>query len=268
MTWWYAVGAVDTTGGSTKSTHADFSSVGPTAISLRLKPDVSAPGVGVLSSVAGGGWAELSGTSMATPHIAGAAALLRQRHPSWTVEEIKSALLQTGVDSIDESNRPAGPLPGGGVVALQRADHPSSSRSRRRCPGPPAAWPGCDPDGRPRRCRRRCRQLDRRGRDPALAGPRSTRGRPGGRDRPGRGSRSRPPSHVARHRATSMPTSSCDAARTCAASRCGARDRRRSRPPQDPAPRGAGAVPRHDGEPGLVRDPVSHPETPSCSAIR
>ncbi len=120
-----AVGAVDTTGGSTKRTHADFSSVGPTAISLRLKPDVAAPGVDVLSSVAGGGWAELSGTSMATPHVAGAAALLRQRHPSWTVEEIKSALVQTGVDSVDESNRPAGPrFQGGGVVALQRADHP------------------------------------------------------------------------------------------------------------------------------------------------
>ncbi len=118
-----AVGAVDISGA--KRTHADFSSVGPTAISLRLKPDVSAPGVDVLSSVSGGGWAELSGTSMASPHIAGAAALLRQRHPAWTVAQIKSALVQSGVDSVDENGHTAGPrFQGGGVVALQRADHP------------------------------------------------------------------------------------------------------------------------------------------------
>jgi subtilisin family serine protease len=117
------VGAVETNGA--KRIHADFSSVGPTTISLRLKPDVAAPGVDVLSSISGGGWTELSGTSMATPHVAGAAALLRQRHPSWTVAQVKSALVQTGVDSLDESKRAAGPrFQGGGVVALERADHP------------------------------------------------------------------------------------------------------------------------------------------------
>ena len=118
-----AVGAVEITG--TKREHADFSSVGPTTISLRLKPDVAAPGVDVLSSVSGGGWAEFSGTSMASPHVAGAAALLRQRHPAWTVEQLKSALVQSGVDSVDERGRTAGPrFQGGGVVALQRADRP------------------------------------------------------------------------------------------------------------------------------------------------
>jgi Subtilase family len=118
-----AVGAVDTT--TATRMHADFSSVGPTPISLRLKPDVVAPGVDVLSSVSGGGWVTLSGASMASPHVAGAAALLRQRHPGWTVEQIRSALVQTGVDSVDESHRPVGPrFQGGGVVALERADHP------------------------------------------------------------------------------------------------------------------------------------------------
>ncbi len=118
-----AVGAVEITG--TKREHADFSSVGPTTISLHLKPDVAAPGVDVLSSVSGGGWAEFSGTSMASPHVAGAAALLRQRHPAWTVEELKSALVQSGVDSVAERGRAAGPrFQGGGVVALQRADRP------------------------------------------------------------------------------------------------------------------------------------------------
>jgi len=118
------VGAVEVNGTSTR-THADFSSVGPTTISLRLKPDVAAPGVDVLSSISGGGWASLSGTSMASPHVAGAAALLRQRHPGWTVVQIKSALVQSGTDSVDEGGRAAGPrFQGGGVVALQRADRP------------------------------------------------------------------------------------------------------------------------------------------------
>jgi subtilisin family serine protease len=118
-----AVGAVDIDGSS--RAHAEFSSVGPTTISLRLKPDVAAPGVDVLSSISGGGWAEFSGTSMAAPHVAGAAALLRQRHPTWTVEQLKSALVQSGADSAQSQNRIAGPrFQGGGVVALARADRP------------------------------------------------------------------------------------------------------------------------------------------------
>ena len=119
-----SVGAVEISGSPVTRTHAEFSSVGPTTISLRLKPDVAAPGVDVLSSVPGG-WAESSGTSMAAPHIAGAAALLRQRHPDWGVEQLKSALVQSGVDAVDEREKAAGPrFQGGGVVALLRADQP------------------------------------------------------------------------------------------------------------------------------------------------
>jgi subtilisin family serine protease len=120
-----SVGAVDISGNPMTRTHAEFSSVGPTTMSLRLKPDVAAPGVDVLSSVPGGGFTELSGTSMAAPHIAGAAALLRQRHPDWNVEQLKSAVVQSGVDAVDGRDRPAGPrFQGGGVVALTNADQP------------------------------------------------------------------------------------------------------------------------------------------------
>jgi subtilisin family serine protease len=102
--------------------HADFSSVGPTPISLRLKPDVAAPGVGILSSVPDG-WSPLSGTSMAAPHVAGAAALLKERHAEWTVAQIKSALVQSGRD-IGDDGIAAPQFQGGGVVALPRADRP------------------------------------------------------------------------------------------------------------------------------------------------
>ncbi len=76
---------------------AYFSSAGPTPVSLQMKPDVTAPGVDVVSSLPTSSvtWGLLSGTSMATPHVAGAVALLLERHPNWTVAEIKSALVQT-----------------------------------------------------------------------------------------------------------------------------------------------------------------------------
>ena len=118
------VGAVDATGSTPRATHAEFSSVGPTTISLRLKPDVAAPGVDILSSVPAG-WSSYSGTSMASPHVAGAAALLVQRHPSWTVAQVKSAFVQTGTDASNGDDIPIGPsFQGGGVVALSRADTP------------------------------------------------------------------------------------------------------------------------------------------------
>jgi subtilisin family serine protease len=118
------VGAVAIAGNPVTRVHADFSSVGPTTISLRLKPDVAAPGVDVVSSVPGG-WESFAGTSMAAPHVAGAAALLAQRHPDWTVAQVKSALVQTGTDATGERRERLTPtFQGGGVVALARADRP------------------------------------------------------------------------------------------------------------------------------------------------
>jgi subtilisin family serine protease len=107
---------------------ADFSSGGPTPVSLQLKPDVSAPGVGITSSLPpgqGGPWGQLGGTSMASPHVAGAAALLKERHPTWTVEQIKSALILTGDPVRDSTGHEVSVLrEGGGEIDLPRADNP------------------------------------------------------------------------------------------------------------------------------------------------
>ena len=105
---------------------AGFSSAGPTPYSLRFKPDVSAPGVSILSSVPVhlGSWDFLDGTSMASPHVAGAAAVLRQRHPTWTVAQIKSALVLTG-NPVRMKGREVPPTrEGGGMIWLPRADQP------------------------------------------------------------------------------------------------------------------------------------------------
>jgi hypothetical protein len=96
-------------------------------MSVQMKPDVSAPGVSILSSLPAsqGTFGPLSGTSMAAPHVAGAAALLKERHPAWTVAQIKSALEQTGDPAHSASGAEAPTTrEGGGLVDLPRADVP------------------------------------------------------------------------------------------------------------------------------------------------
>ncbi len=100
---------------------ADFSSGGPRLGDSANKPDVSAPGVNIVSTAVGLGYkgTTLSGTSMAAPHVAGVAALVRQRHPTWSPEAIKAVIVGTAVKTkVDPYNTR---LAGSGMVQPRRA---------------------------------------------------------------------------------------------------------------------------------------------------
>ncbi len=84
---------------------ADFSSAGPTN-DYRLKPDVSAPGVNVLSSVGSSAYVEMSGTSMACPTVSGLAALVIQAHPDWTAHDVRSAVINYADPQADLKGNP------------------------------------------------------------------------------------------------------------------------------------------------------------------
>ena len=114
-------------GDGTRPDHiAYFSAGGPAPVSLLFKPDVTAPGVDVLSSVPAHDFETLDGTSMAAPHVAGAAALIVQRHPTWTVQQVKSALASTGhaVHPTGRSGEVSTLREGGGRIDLARANQP------------------------------------------------------------------------------------------------------------------------------------------------
>jgi subtilisin family serine protease len=82
-------------------TFASFSSGGPRSGDSGLKPDLSAPGVSIMSTASGtGNLGEiLSGTSMASPHVAGSAVLTVQAHPTWKADDVRASLVNTGLPS-------------------------------------------------------------------------------------------------------------------------------------------------------------------------
>ena len=121
-----APSAITAAAATTEARMAGFSSVGPTPISRQLKPDLSAPGVQILSSVPAreGTWAGSSGTSMAAPHVAGAAGLLTQRHPTWSVAQVKSALALTARPAFAGSGEALTTRQGAGFIDVLKADQP------------------------------------------------------------------------------------------------------------------------------------------------
>ncbi|MCX7544111.1 S8 family serine peptidase [Marinicella sp. S6413] len=108
---------------------ADFSSRGPSPFEYN-KPDVAAPGVNILAAYTNSGgtepdYAVISGTSMAAPHNAGAAALLIERNRDWSVAEVKSALMMKAVTAgvmKEDGTTPADPLDmGAGRIQVDNA---------------------------------------------------------------------------------------------------------------------------------------------------
>jgi subtilisin family serine protease len=107
----------------------DFSSRGPSTTTGGdiLKPDIAAPGNDVVAATAppfahGRLWDFMSGTSMASPHIAGIGALIMARHPDWTPAEIKSAIMTSAGDTVSSANDPF--AQGAGFVAPNGAADP------------------------------------------------------------------------------------------------------------------------------------------------
>ncbi|WP_257348140.1 S8 family peptidase [Pseudalkalibacillus decolorationis] len=101
-------------------TIASFSSKGPGRAISGFKPEISAPGFDINSADFGTGdeGTLKSGTSMAAPHIAGVAALLRQLHPNWNSEEIKSLIMNTSTP-IQDLNDKVYPLSRQGAGRVQ-----------------------------------------------------------------------------------------------------------------------------------------------------
>ncbi len=100
---------------------SNFSSWGPTSDTLVIKPQISAPGGSILATwpLEGTGYAILSGTSMATPYVSGALALLKSQFPSASVQELREKLQSTaGTVSYvyDKSLRASIAQQGGGLI--------------------------------------------------------------------------------------------------------------------------------------------------------
>ncbi|MDP9118827.1 MAG: S8 family serine peptidase, partial [Actinomycetota bacterium] len=114
----------------------DFTSGGPARLTSDLKPDISAPGFNIAAAAVGTGneAIELSGTSMAAPHVSGVATLLRQLHPSWSPAQIKAVLMNQANRNM-KNNDLTTPV-SATVMGAGRVDAFQSARAKS------VAWPG------------------------------------------------------------------------------------------------------------------------------
>ena len=138
-----AVSAVDGRDGL-----ASFSSRGPRVGDGGLKPDLAAPGVDITAArssdstlpVVAGQYTTASGTSMATPHVAGGAAIVAQQHPTWSGQQIKATLMASAhrVPDLDVYAQGAGRLDVGAAVGQTLSTTPASLSFGRQ------SWPHAD----------------------------------------------------------------------------------------------------------------------------
>jgi len=107
------------------------SSRGPRRNGAGAKPEVSAPGTSIISAGMGTGIASatISGTSMATPHVAGSMAVLRQLHPTWSVEELKALLMNTANHDLFTGNSGTGSKFAVARIGAGRVDLKDASES-------------------------------------------------------------------------------------------------------------------------------------------
>ena len=130
-----AVAAVDA-----DDQRAYFSSRGPRVGDNHIKPEISAPGVDIVAAAPGGDYATMAGTSMATPHVAGAAAILAGQHPDWTGAQLKAALMDSakpaGEDTLYEQ--------GAGRVDVARAVTQPVAADVAAIDFPVQRWPHAD----------------------------------------------------------------------------------------------------------------------------
>jgi subtilisin family serine protease len=105
---------------------AGFSGQGPTDVDFRVKPDVVAPGVNVLSSTPANSCKEPpcfafnQGTSMASPHLAGSAAVVLSQHPAWSAAEVRSAIVNTADQNVLKTFTTAAPATDVNVIGAGR----------------------------------------------------------------------------------------------------------------------------------------------------
>ncbi|GAA3783318.1 S8 family serine peptidase [Plantactinospora mayteni] len=138
-----AVGAVNA-----DDTLAEFSNRGPRVGDFAVKPDITAPGVDITaarSAASGLGnpgdmYTTMSGTSMATPHVTGSAALLVQQHPTWSGSTLKAALMASAAHQTSTSvyGQGAGRVDVGRAIGQQVTANPPSAAFGRR------SWPHDD----------------------------------------------------------------------------------------------------------------------------